>query len=42
MIHEEYIPHIKIGHSVRFDENQIKTWLAKRSKAGRVKRRIET
>lgn len=39
--HEGYIPYIKIGHSVRFDEKQITTWLAKRSRAGRVKRRIE-
>jgi len=41
MIHEDYIPYIKIGHSVRFDEKQITTWLAKRSRAGRKTRRIE-
>ena len=40
-IHENYIPYIKLGHSVRFDEKQITTWLAKRSRAGRVKRRVE-
>jgi len=39
--HESYIPYIKIGHSVRFDEKQIQTWLAKRSKAGRKTRRVE-
>jgi len=41
MVCEEYIPHIKIGHSVRFEERAIETWLAKRSKKGRATRRIE-
>ena len=39
--HEGYIPFCKLGHSVRFDEKQIQIWLAKRSRAGRVKRRVE-
>ena len=39
--HENYIPFCKLGHSVRFRERDIETWLAKRSRAGRVRRRIE-
>ena len=39
--HESYIPYIKIGHSVRFDEKQITTWLAKRSRAGRARRKVD-
>lgn len=40
-VHDNYVPYMKLGGAVRFDENQIKTWLAKRSRAGRVKRRVE-
>jgi len=39
--HEGYIPNIKLGHSVRFDEKQITIWLAKRSRAGRVRRKVD-
>jgi excisionase family DNA binding protein len=26
-VHKDYIPHIKLGQLVRFDENEIKEWL---------------
>lgn len=39
--HESYIPYFKLGGCVRFREKEIETWLAKRSRAGRVRRRIE-
>ena len=41
MVCEDFIPYVKIKHSVRFREKDIETWLAKRSRAGRVKRRVE-
>ena len=41
MVCEDFIPHIKIKHSVRFREKDIELWLARRSRAGRVKRRVE-
>jgi len=37
----DIIPRIKLNGAVRFDEKQIQTWLAKRSRAGRAKRRID-
>ncbi|MQY60628.1 helix-turn-helix domain-containing protein [bacterium] len=39
--HENYIPFLKLGHSVRFRERDIEIWLNKRAKQGRVRRRIE-
>jgi len=41
MTHEGYLPHVKIGHSVRFNEKDIRIWLAKRTNPGRKQRRIE-
>jgi len=29
-IHKGYIPHIKLGQLVRFDENEIKEWLERK------------
>jgi len=40
-VHEEFIPCIKIGHSVRFSEKEISHWLVKRSEAGRITRRVK-
>lgn len=40
-IHEDYIPHIKLGHSVRFRQRDIEVWLAKRTHVGRRQRRVE-
>ena len=40
-VHDNYVPYMKLGGAVRFREKDIETWLAKRSRAGRAKRRIE-
>lgn len=40
-VHDNYVPFMKLGGAVRFDEKQIQTWLAKKSKKGRLKRRVE-
>lgn len=40
-VHQEYIPHIKIGGHLRFDKFKIEKWLMKKSSIGRSKRRIE-
>lgn len=36
--HIGYIPHVKLGKMVRFDENAIEEWVRKRSDAGRINR----
>ncbi|MBA7639633.1 hypothetical protein ES703_47293 [subsurface metagenome] len=40
-VHDNYVPYMKLGGAVRFRERDIEIWLARRSRAGRVKRRIE-
>lgn len=40
-VHDNYVPYMKLGGAVRFDEKQIATWLAKRSRVGRKTRRID-
>ena len=40
-VHDNYVPFCKLGGAIRFRERDIETWLAKRSRAGRVKRRME-
>jgi excisionase family DNA binding protein len=34
-VHYDYIPHLKLGTSVRFDESAIERWLKNRERSGR-------
>ena len=36
--HQGYIPHIKLGNTVRFKINDIERWLDKKTIAGRTRR----
>ncbi|MFQ5834579.1 MAG: helix-turn-helix domain-containing protein [bacterium] len=38
LVHEDSIPHLKIGGSIRFNQRQIEVWLQRKS---RKRRRIE-
>lgn len=40
-VHEGYIPVIKLGALVRFDQSSVSTWLKKREIPGRGQRRLE-
>lgn len=40
-IHEGYIPVIKLGVLVRFDQANITAWLKKREVPGRSRQRVE-
>jgi excisionase family DNA binding protein len=40
-VHERYIPHVKLGRSVRFDPRVIEEWVKKCSKEGRTERGID-
>lgn len=40
-VHEGYIPVIKLGALVRFDQTSIAAWLKKRETSGRAKQRLE-
>lgn len=40
-VHEGYIPVIKLGALVRFDQASITAWLKKRETSGRAKQRLE-
>lgn len=40
-VHEGYIPVIKLGALVRFDQASILAWLKKREAAGRSRQKIE-
>ena len=39
-VHQEFIPHIKVGRLVRFQQSKITEWLEKRETAGRLSRKI--
>lgn len=39
--HEKYIPVVKLGALVRFDQGSITAWVRKREAAGRAGRRLE-
>ena len=39
--HMEFIPHIKLGKSLRFRESDIDAWIEKRFVKGRSRRRID-
>lgn len=34
-VHYEFIPHVKLGSSVRFDENAVERWLKSKERSGR-------
>ena len=40
-VHERYIPSIKLGALIRFDQASIATWVKKRETVGRIIRRVE-
>ena len=40
-VHERYIPSIKLGALIRFDQASIATWVKKRETVGRISRRLE-
>ena len=40
-VHEQYIPSIKLGSLIRFDQTSITTWVKKRETSGRISRRLE-
>ena len=40
-VHYEFVPHLKIGGTVRFNENAIEKWLEARKIAGRRRLPVE-
>lgn len=40
-VHDNYVPYMRLGGAVRFRERDIETWLNKRTKEGRAKRKVE-
>lgn len=36
-VQSDFVPHLKIGGTVRFDEKAVRRWLDKRSYAGKSK-----
>ena len=40
-VHQEFIPHVKLGRLLRFRECDVMAWLEKRAKEGRTSRRVE-
>ena len=40
-VHEGYIPVIRLGSLVRFDQASITAWIRKREAPGRAKQRVE-
>lgn len=40
-VHEGYLPVIKLGTLVRFDQASIAAWLKKRETPGRAQKRLE-
>jgi len=39
--HQDYIPHIKLGKFVRFNEDNILQWVEDKSNVGRKRQRVE-
>lgn len=39
--HRGYIPHIKLGKLLRFDEEAVIEWLEKKSSQGRLSQKID-
>ncbi len=40
-VHEEYIPVVKLGSLVRFDQASVGAWVKKRETPGRAAKRLE-
>lgn len=40
-VHEGYIPVVKLGALVRFDQSSVAAWLKKREVPGRARQRVE-
>lgn len=40
-VHEGYVPVIKLGSLVRFDQASVREWVGKRETPGRVRKRVE-
>jgi excisionase family DNA binding protein len=40
-VHYEYIPHVKLGTSVRFNERTIERWLRNKERSGKNELRID-
>ena len=40
-VHERYIPSIRLGALIRFDQASVATWVKQRETAGRISRRLE-
>jgi len=40
-VHERYIPSLKLGALIRFDQASIAVWVKKRERPGRLIRRVE-
>lgn len=37
-VHEDYIPYVKIGRLVRFEEDEVFKWLERKKSKGRIER----
>ena len=40
-VHYEYIPHVKLGSSVRFSEPAVERWLRSKERKGRKTLRVD-
>ncbi len=40
-VHERYIPSIRLGALIRFDQASVATWVKQRETAGRISRQLE-
>ena len=40
-VHERYIPSVKLGALIRFDQASVAVWVKKRERPGRLVRRVE-
>lgn len=40
-VHEGYIPVVKLGSLVRFDQASVREWVRKRESPGRASKRLE-
>lgn len=40
-LHEGYLPAVKLGTLVRFDQDSVREWLKKRETPGRATKRVE-
>lgn len=38
--HQGFIPHLKLGRLVRFNENKVMKWVEKRECSGRITRKL--